>query len=108
MTDGAGYQPDLPVLTQVRPVQYTGQDVAAYQAAINVLDSAVDCFTHLISREQAKTKPDWQAIAHWRAASAWCTRERRDLRPSDRVQVTRAHRQWDAFVRRSRQELREA
>lgn len=77
----------------------------AYEAALEILDTAERCFTELVAREEAGPRPDRQAIAHWSAGAWWCAQERRDLRPDDHCEVARVRRQWEGFVTRVSREL---
>lgn len=97
----------LETIVQSRRRRGRGLKVAdrSYEAALEILSEAARCFKELVRREEAKSCPDRQAIAHWSAGAWWCLQERHDLRPDDSYEVARVRRQWEQFVRRSREEL---
>ncbi|MFI8202378.1 hypothetical protein [Streptomyces sp. NPDC085937] len=80
----------ISVIDQVDPYEWSNEDTAAYEAAIEAVNGAVGAYSAVISAEEAKAAPDLSVIEDARAVQTQLAREREGLRSSDREQIAAA------------------
>ncbi|MFD5588829.1 hypothetical protein ACFWII_34115 [Streptomyces sp. NPDC127063] len=79
--------------------EWSNEETAAYEAAIEAVNGAVGAYSALIAFEEAKPQPDAAVIADARAAQARLAREREGLRSSDREQIAEARASYARLAR---------
>ncbi|MFG2296444.1 hypothetical protein [Streptomyces sp. NPDC048603] len=84
----------ISVTHQLEPHDWSNEETAAYEAAIEAVNGAVGAYSALIAAEKGKTDPDQGVIQRARAARAQLAREREGLRPDDREQIAAARRHY--------------
>ncbi|MFD7554794.1 MULTISPECIES: hypothetical protein [unclassified Streptomyces] len=82
--------------------EWSNEETAAYEAAIEAVNGAVGAYSALIAAEEAKVEPDPEAIQAARAAQTRLAREREALRPSDREQIAAARARYAELAREVR------
>ncbi|WP_256177902.1 hypothetical protein [Kitasatospora aureofaciens] len=80
----------ISITDQLGPHEWSNEETAAYEAAIEAVNGAVGAYSALIASEEAKSAPDEAVIAEARAAQSRLAREREALRSSDREQIAAA------------------
>ncbi|CAL9628415.1 hypothetical protein SUDANB99_05967 (plasmid) [Streptomyces sp. enrichment culture] len=84
---------------QLEPHEWSNEETAAYEAAIEAVNGAVGAYSAVISAEESKTNPDQNVIADALAAQARLAREREGLRSSDREQIAAARARYAQLAR---------
>lgn len=96
-----------PVLSQMEGFTWSTEESAAYEAAIDAINSAVGAYTALIAAEEAKLAPDPAVIAAARSGRADCARWREQLNPADHAAVAATRRRFAQLVRDLRRQANE-
>lgn len=78
----------------LEPHDWSNEETAAYEAAIEAVNGAVGAYSGRIAAEEAKPQPDQAVIEEARTAQAKLAREREALRSSDREQIAAARRTY--------------
>ncbi|WP_256106777.1 hypothetical protein [Streptomyces sp. ODS05-4] len=83
----------ISITDQLGPHNWSNEETAAYEAAIEAINGAVGAYSAVIATEEAKPTPDAGVIDDARAAQRRLAREREGLRSTDREQIAaaRAH-----------------
>jgi hypothetical protein len=89
----------ISITDQLEPHEWSNEETAAYEAAIEAINGAVGAYSAVISAEEAKAAPDRSVIEDARAAQAELAREREGLRSSDREQIARARARYAQLAR---------
>ncbi|MCX4546554.1 hypothetical protein [Streptomyces sp. NBC_01565] len=100
-------EPDngISITHQLEPHEWSNEETAAYEAAIEAVNGAVGAYSALIAAERGKEEPDVQVIQEAREARARLAREREGLRPTDAAQIAAARRHYAELARRVRGEI---
>ncbi|MFJ2905577.1 hypothetical protein [Streptomyces sp. NPDC087212] len=80
----------ISVTGQLDPYEWSNEETAAYEAAIEAANGAVGAYSALIASEEAKPDPDRTAIEAARAAQSRLARDREGLRSADPEQIAAA------------------
>ncbi|MFI9186858.1 hypothetical protein ACIGXG_32085 [Streptomyces goshikiensis] len=86
----------------LEPHDWSNEETAAYEAAIEAVNGAVGAYSARIAAEEAKPQPDQQVIQDARTAQARLAREREALRSSDREQIAAARQHYAQLAREVR------
>ncbi|MEU3527480.1 hypothetical protein AB0E62_27030 [Streptomyces sp. NPDC038707] len=78
------------ITDQLDPYEWSNEETAAYEAAIEAVNGAVGAYSALIASEEAKPEPDQAVIAEARTAQARLAHEREGLRSTNREQIAEA------------------
>jgi hypothetical protein len=89
----------ISVTDQLEPHEWSNEETAAYEAAIEAINGAVGAYSAVISAEEAKDVPDPSVIEDARAAQTQLAREREGLRSSDREQIAAARARYAQLAR---------
>ncbi|CAL9332581.1 hypothetical protein C1708_32405 [Streptomyces sp. DH-12] len=89
----------ISITDQLDPHEWSNEDTAAYEAAIEAVNGAVGAYSAVIAAEEAKAAPDGSVIEAARAAQNRLAREREGLRSSDREQIAAARARYAALAR---------
>lgn len=87
------------VTDQLQPYEWSNEETAAYEAAIEAVNGAVGAYSARIAAEKAKENPDPEVIAAARAAQTALAREREQLRSTDQRQIAEARRRYAQLAR---------
>ncbi|MEU6866782.1 hypothetical protein ABZ924_26565 [Streptomyces sp. NPDC046876] len=90
---------------ELEPHDWSNEETAAYEAAIEAVNGAVGAYTALIAAEEANPEPDQQVIQDARAAQARLADERGGLRSSNREQIAAARRRYAQLAREVRERM---
>lgn len=93
----------IPITHQLEPHEWSNEETAAYEAAIEAVNGAVGAYSALIAAEEAKPEPDPAVIEQARAARTRLAREREGLRSNDREQIAAARRHHARLARETRE-----
>lgn len=96
-----------PVLGQMEGFSWSTKESAAYEAAIDAVNTAVGAYTALIAAEEAKPAPDPAVVAAARAGRAECARWREQLNPADHAAVAATRRHFAELARDLRRHAHE-
>lgn len=91
------------VTNQLRPYEWSNEETAAYEAAIEAVNGAVGAYSARIAAEKSKENPDQEVIAAARAGRRRLAREREQLRSSDHQQIANARDHYAQLAHRIRQ-----
>ncbi|MFF9070553.1 hypothetical protein ACF09E_34925 [Streptomyces sp. NPDC014891] len=83
----------------LEPYDWSNEETAAYEAAIEAVNGAVGAYSARIATEEAKPHPDQQVILDARTAQSRLAREREQLRSSDRDQIAAARQRYAQLAR---------
>jgi hypothetical protein len=89
----------IPVTDHLEPHEWSNEETAAYEAAIEAVNGAVGAYSALIAAEEAKPQPDAAVIAEARAGQARLAREREQLRSTDHAQIAEARQRYARLAR---------
>ncbi|MFE7843135.1 hypothetical protein ACFU53_45885 [Streptomyces sp. NPDC057474] len=78
---------------------WSNEETAAYEAAIEAVNGAVGAYSARIAAEEAKDVPDPAVIEAARAAQGRLAKERERLRSADREQITDARARYARLAR---------
>ncbi|GAA1598901.1 hypothetical protein GCM10009678_94680 [Actinomadura kijaniata] len=87
----------------LEPHDWSNEETAAYEAAIEAVNGAVGAYSARIAAEEAKPRPDQAVIQEARAAQTRLAREREALRSSDRQQIAEARQHYAQLAREVRE-----
>lgn len=85
--------------------QWSGQEAANYEAALEAINGAMGAYSALIVHEESKPSPDSAAIAQARADRRACIKHRAALDPADTEQVSRTREQYSELARTVRERM---
>ncbi|AZM93735.1 hypothetical protein [Streptomyces sp. W1SF4] len=89
----------ISVTHQLEPYDWSGEETAAYEAAVEAVNGAVGAYSALIAAEEGKAEPDQGVIGRAHAAQFRLAREREGLRPGDPHQIATARRHYARLAR---------
>lgn len=89
----------IAVTHELEPYEWSNEETAAYEAAIEAVNGAVGAYSALIAAEEAKPQPDAAVIAEARAGQARLAREREQLRSTDHAQIAEARQHYAQLAR---------
>ncbi|MFF5358324.1 hypothetical protein ACFY4I_02815 [Streptomyces scabiei] len=78
---------------------WSNEETAAYEAAIEAVNGAVGAYSAQIAAEEAKGTPDAAVIEAARAAQGRLAKERERLRSADREQIAEARARYARLAR---------
>ena len=81
-------------IEQLPPHEWSNEETAAYEAAIEAINGAVGAYSARIAAERAKSTPNTEVIERARAARRELAREREGLRSSDREGIAAARQRY--------------
>ncbi|MFJ3140273.1 hypothetical protein ACIPK5_30840 [Streptomyces sp. NPDC086843] len=90
----------ISITDQLNPHEWSNEETAAYEAAIEAVNGAVGAYSAVIAAEEAKATPDESVIDAAQAAQHRLAREREGLRSSDREQISAARAHYAALARK--------
>ncbi|MFD9633683.1 hypothetical protein [Streptomyces violascens] len=93
----------LSVTHQLQPHDWSNEQTAAYEAAIEAVNGAVGAYSALLAAEEAKPQPDAEVVQAARAARARLAREREALRSTDPEQIAAARGHYAELARQVRE-----
>jgi hypothetical protein len=89
----------ISIIDQLDPHEWSNEETAAYEAAIEAVNGAVGAYSAVIAAEESKPQPDQHVIEQARAAQSRLAREREGLRSTDREQIARARAYYAQLAR---------
>ncbi|MFD0374519.1 hypothetical protein [Streptomyces sp. NPDC127112] len=89
-----GPENGISITHQLEPYEWSNEETAAYEAAIEAVNGAVGAYSALIAAEEAKPEPDQAVIEAAHAAQARLARERERLRSGDGEQIAAARQHY--------------
>ncbi|MFE6632415.1 hypothetical protein ACFVNB_34920 [Streptomyces rochei] len=89
----------ISIIDQLDPHEWSNEETAAYEAAIEAVNGAVGAYSAVIAAEESKPQPDQLVIDQARAAQSRLARERESLRSTDREQIARARAHYAQLAR---------
>ncbi|MFF5256872.1 hypothetical protein ACFY4K_33175 [Streptomyces leeuwenhoekii] len=89
----------ISITDQLDSYEWSNEETAAYEAAIETVNGAVGAYSALISAEEAKDTPNQAVIDDARAARAQLAREREGLRSTYREQIAAARAHYAQLAR---------
>ncbi|MGI5478730.1 hypothetical protein [Streptomyces lavendofoliae] len=92
----------ISITDQLEPHEWSNEETAAYEAAIEAVNGAVGAYSAVISAEEAKDTPDQGVINDALAARTQLARERERLRSTDREQIAAARARYAELAREVR------
>ncbi len=87
------------ITDQLGPYEWSNEETAAFEAAIEAVNGAVGAYSALIASEEAKPEPDQAVIAEARTAQVRLAHEREGLRPTDRERIAEARASYAQLAR---------
>ncbi|MFF6888932.1 hypothetical protein ACFY9F_37885 [Streptomyces sp. NPDC012421] len=93
----------ISITHSLEPYDWSNEETAAYEAAIEAVNGAVGAYSARIAAEKAKPHPDQTVIEEARAAQTRLAREREELRSSDREQIANARQRYAQLAREVRE-----
>ncbi|MGW1642511.1 hypothetical protein [Streptomyces lavendulae] len=93
----------ISITHQLEPHDWSNEETAAYEAAIEAVNGAVGAYSAFIAAEEAKPTPDLVVIDDAKAARSRLAREREGLRSGDREQIAAARRHYAQLAREIRE-----
>jgi hypothetical protein len=91
------------VTDELQPYEWSNEETAAYEAAIEAVNGAVGAYSARIAAEEAKENPDQEVIEAARSAQASLAREREQLRSTEPEQIAEARRRYAQLARAVRE-----
>lgn len=79
---------------RLRPHQWSNEETAAYEGAIEAVNAVVGAYSARIAQEEAQQVPDLDRIAAAKAARTELARERERLVPTDHAAIAAARRHY--------------
>ncbi|MFD0358166.1 hypothetical protein ACFVHW_31195 [Streptomyces sp. NPDC127110] len=98
MTDGNDPEKGVSLTHQLEPYDWSSEETAAYEAAIEAVNGAVGAYSALIAAEEGKAEPDQGVIERARPSQFRLSREREGLRPGGPEQISAARRHYARFA----------
>ena len=89
----------ISVTHDLEPHDWSNEETAAYEAAIEAVNGAVGAYSARIAAEEAKDAPDAAVIEGARAAQGRLAKEREGLRSADRRQIAEARAHYARLTR---------
>lgn len=89
----------ISITDHLDPYEWSNEETAAYEAAIEAVNGAVGAYSALLAAEEAKAQPDPAVIAEARAARSRLAREREGLRSTDHQQIAAARASYAQLAR---------
>ncbi|GAB7109606.1 hypothetical protein JCM4814A_79210 [Streptomyces phaeofaciens JCM 4814] len=89
----------ISVTGQLGPHEWSNEETAAYEAAIEAVNGAVGAYSALIAAEENEPEPDAAVIEAARAAQTRLAREREGLRSTDHEQIAAARAHYARLAR---------
>ncbi|MEU6010690.1 hypothetical protein [Streptomyces sp. NPDC047453] len=89
----------ISITGQLDPYEWSNEETAAYEAAIEAINGAVGAYSAVIAAEEAKPSPDPDVIQAARAAQSQLARAREGLRSSDLEQIAAARAHYAQLAR---------
>ncbi|MFV0131654.1 hypothetical protein ACLGI4_28855 [Streptomyces sp. HMX112] len=89
----------ISITHQLEPYQWSNEETAAYEAAIEAVNGAVGAYSALIAAEEGKPEPDPSVIQHALDEQSRLTREREGLRSRDHAQIAAARARYAQLAR---------
>ncbi|WP_309054606.1 hypothetical protein [Streptomyces sp.] len=89
----------ISIIDQLDPHEWSNEETAAYEAAIEAVNGAVGAYSAVIAAEESRPRPDRRVIDQARAAQSRLAREREGLRSTDREQIARARAHYAQLAR---------
>jgi hypothetical protein len=93
------------VMSQLQDFTWSSEDAAAYEAALEAINSAVGAYSAIIAAEGAKSEPDPAIISDAREGRAECARWREQLDPADRTAVAETRHRFSQLANEVRTRL---
>ncbi|QHC33881.1 hypothetical protein [Streptomyces sp. HF10] len=90
---------NISVTDQLGPHEWSNEETAAYEAAVEAVNGAVGAYSALIASEEARPEPDAGVISEAREAQSRLAREREGLRSNDREQIVAARADYARLAR---------
>ncbi|RLU80185.1 hypothetical protein CTZ27_35685 [Streptomyces griseocarneus] len=97
--DNVSARNGISVTDQLEPHNWSNEETAAYEAAIEAVNGAVGAYSALIAAEEAKSVPNAAVLVAAREEQSRLARERGELRSADRAQIAEARRRYAALAR---------
>ncbi|MEV7616141.1 hypothetical protein [Streptomyces sp. NPDC089799] len=94
-----GPENGISITHQLEQHDWSNEETAAYEAAIEAVNGAVGAYSARIAAEKAKANPDQEVIRRARAARSQLAREREGLCSNDREQIAEARRHYAQVAR---------
>ncbi|GHE60662.1 hypothetical protein [Streptomyces capitiformicae] len=89
----------ISVTHDLEPHDWSNEETAAYEAAVEAVNGAVGAYSALIAAEEAKDAPDPAVIEAARAAQGRLAKEREQLRSADRERIAEARAHYARVAR---------
>ncbi|MGI5484985.1 hypothetical protein [Streptomyces lavendofoliae] len=89
----------ISITHQLEQHDWSNEETAAYEAAIEAVNGAVGAYSALIAAERRKPEPDQSVIDEALAARARLAREREGLRSTDSQQIAEARARYAQLAR---------
>ncbi|UUU32202.1 hypothetical protein JIX56_21115 [Streptomyces sp. CA-210063] len=89
----------ISVTHSLEPHDWSNEETAAYEAAVEAVNGAVGAYSALIAAEEAKDAPEPAVIEAARAAQGRLAKEREGLRSADRDQIAEARSRYADLAR---------
>ncbi|WP_309031541.1 hypothetical protein [Streptomyces alfalfae] len=89
----------ISITHQLEPYEWSNEETAAYEAAIEAVNGAVGAYSARIAAEEAEPNPDPEVIREARAAQTRLAREREELRSTNREQIAAARQRYAQLAR---------
>ncbi|APY87582.1 hypothetical protein DCW30_22075 [Streptomyces alfalfae] len=89
----------ISVSDQLGPYEWSNEETAAYEAAIEAINRVVGAYSAVISAEETKDAPEQDVIDNARAAQSRLARARESLRSSDHEQIAAARAHYAQLAR---------
>ncbi|MFF9775100.1 hypothetical protein ACF1HJ_15765 [Streptomyces sp. NPDC013978] len=89
----------ISVTHDLEPHDWSNEETAAYEAAIEAVNGAVGAYSARIAAEEAKAAPDSAVIEAARTAQGRLAKERERLRSADREQIAEARSRYAQLAR---------
>lgn len=83
----------------LEPHDWSNEETAAYEAAVEAVNGAVGAYSALIAAEEAKDEPDADVIEAARVAQGRLAKERERLRSADPGQIAEARSHYARVAR---------
>jgi hypothetical protein len=84
---------------ELEPYEWSNEETAAYEAAIEAINGAVGAYSALIAAQEGKAEPNQTVIAAARAAQSRLAEERERLRSTDRQQIAEVRSRYAQLAR---------
>ncbi|MDX3521342.1 hypothetical protein [Streptomyces scabiei] len=99
MAPGTARGNGISVTHDLEAHDWSNEETAAYEAAIEAVNGAVGAYSARIAAEEAKPAPDAAVIEAARAAQGRLAKERERLRSADREQIAEARARYARLAR---------